>query len=205
MKRFGEVVRAVGGVWRTLAAISGLLAIVLLPVKWDEAVKAYPVLRGLMTREAALIAFAIVCVGYIAWIDWRRLTPTWLKGKPMPLAAATALLYSRASPALRDMAVTVTNLSDKESPAEYFTFMLTTLHENGVVTLLGRKAPDLVLEPIPRAYFDSTTGIEGGNAREMWASASVDWYDIHVSRPEALKGLKEYEIDERRAKFHKRA
>lgn len=203
MKRFGEVLRGLAGIWRTLGAFAAFLAIVLLPVRWGETVEAYPILRGLMTREAALIAFSVACVIYIAWIDLRRLWPKWFPQKMLPIYEAGRFMYNKAGAELRRMASLVSNGAGKESPIDYFAYALGVMHGHGLVSLHGRRAPGLDLEEIPKEYFDHSVEIVDGNVRAIWNDAPIDWYDLHVSQSEALEGLKEYEIDSRRQELQR--
>ena len=128
----------------------------------------------------------------------------WLPSRRLLVSEAARLMYNKSGPELREMAQTTAALGPEEmNPAHYFESALTVLGRNGVVTLYGRKSPGLIYEVIPRGYLDAVSRTYNDNFTDYYDKSKIEWWEVRVSRSDAIRGLKEYEVDERRQRLRK--
>lgn len=120
------------------------------------------------------------------------------------ISEAGRLMYNKSSPELRKMALDVARLGSADmKPSDYFENALIILGRNGLAKLYGRRSPGLDYELIPEEYLEGVATIRNDNISDFFDEERVDWWEVRVARSDAIKGLREYEIDERRQRLRK--
>lgn len=127
----------------------------------------------------------------------------WVPSRRMLITDAAALMWNKCGPGLRDLVIQTTELSRPGTTlVSYFESALTVLARGGIVKLYGRREPKLGYEAIPKEYFSKTTQVKENALFDMFNDKRMaDWHEVRVARSEAIKGLKEFEIDEVRQRL----
>lgn len=120
----------------------------------------------------------------------------WIKHAHMPIENAGLLMYNRSGAALRRFAINEAGRASFSRPSKYYEGCLIVAARQGIITMYGARQPRLMHEQIPADYLDGVYEARDGNFASFFDHDRIDWYEVRVSRSDARKALREFEIDE---------
>jgi len=120
----------------------------------------------------------------------------WLPQRKMPISAAAKLMYNKCGPSLRAFAVNQSNREPFETPSKYFEGALITAAREELISLFGSREPGLRSERIPPDYLDGVYQATDGHFASYFNDAHIEWFDIWLTKKDAIKAMKEFELDE---------
>jgi hypothetical protein len=62
--------------------------------------------------------------------------------------------------------------------------------------MYGARQPGLMHEQIPADFLDGVYEAQDGNFASFFNHGRIDWFEVRVRRGDAMKALREFEIDE---------
>ncbi|MFN4183349.1 MAG: hypothetical protein ACK4M6_01070 [Hyphomonas sp.] len=144
---------------------------------------------------------ACIMTGVVAGLALRRLRDAplrsyWIKSSHMTITSAAKLMYNKSGSHLKRFAINEAGRNSFSAPSKYYEGCLIVAARQRIVTLYGAREQGLMHEPISQEYMDGVYESRDGNFESFWGESGIEWYDVRVSRKDAIRALREFEVDE---------